>query len=439
MGVENEIIKGLYSNSDYMDRTRLYAQDQDFFKFFIMYQLYEVSILRVLSEKFGKIPTEQITDFELKYPEMEELPYEFSPQAQSTDDDTNKTSKIKLTNDDANALHEYHILAVKADGSTDSTSIYVNSDGSAMSTTLSSTTPLIETVMVIDIDKPNSAGLGYTYVTVQRSYPNDNPTATLLPIKTNHKLTIVNNIAAEDSLPFPPSTKNYDFGFNYVQTTRESYGISSHVQSGIKTFLDKDQLDINLEMASLRVLREIETAIIMGRRSKKKVSNNKMLYQVGGLNEFIPPTNLINYNGVVTPQGMNDLIKQVGDKVGSTVTEMWIFGGTTFINTVNKAFDGKVNQIPYNEQQSIKYGLKVQEFVNHATNMRVYLAPAPIMNLCGMHNEAFMLNLSDKYKCFQIGEKEPLEDRPKDGKSLSPEGQYSTLRELYNFKIYGVL
>lgn len=430
-GTDNQVIGSrLYGNDDYQTRLRKYAQDEEVFKFFALYQKYDLSVLRVLSEKFGRVPSDQITDFEVKYPEASELEYEFTPNAASTDDDVAKRSLVPIANDLASSLHENHILMVKSNGAVGSTGLYTNATGTALTTTLSATTPIQETCLVETVGQPDSGGAGYTNVTLKRMYPNDAPTAALIQIATTMKLVIVNNISPEDGLHYPPSTKNSDYEYNYIQTTRESYGISSHVKSGIKTFLDKDQLDINLEICSARVMREVETAIIMGRRSKKRRSG-KMLYQTGGIAEFIPAANLLNFGAIITPINFRNLVRRIGDTVGSTIQEMWLFGGTEMITKLDNAFEGKVVFSPA-EAESIKYQIKVREFTEHATNMRLFIAAAPILNVLGMANEALVLNLSDKYRPFQLAEKEPMSNKPEDGGTLSEKSQYSTLRELYS-------
>lgn len=422
MGADNEIIGGrLYSGGDYQDRLRKYAQDEDQFKFFALYKLYELSILRVISEKFGRVERSQITDFEVKYPEMEELEYQFTPAANSTDDIPNRRSLVPLANDLASSLHENMILMING--------LYADATSANTSPNMSGTCPLPETCRVISVGNTDSGGLGFTNITLKRLHPTDAPAALPLPITTTMSLILVNNVAREDSLPYPPSTKNSDFEYNYIQTTRESYGISSHVKSGIKTFLDKDQLDINLEMCSGRVMREIETAILMGRRSKKR-ELGKMLYETGGILEFVPPANYINVNAIMTTTVFKNIIKRIADEVGSTISEMWMFCGSTFLTKLDLAFEGRVIYSP-SDAESIKYAIKVKEFHDHAGNMRFFIAPAPILNMLGMANEAIVLNLSDKYRPFQIAEKEPMSDRPEDKESLSPDGQYSTWRELY--------
>jgi hypothetical protein len=432
-GAFGEIIGGQsYSENDLVERLRLYAQNEKNFQFLSLYEYNTVSILRVLSEKFGTVPSGEVTDFEFKYPEMNELPYEFTPHATSTDENTTHKSLISIIDDEASSLNVGMILSViPAPGKTAGS--FVNKDRTAVATD-KKTTALCqnEQLYVESIGASGSASTGYTNITVRRYYPTDDLSGitTCTPITVDMRLVITNVIAAEDSHYNTPSTINSEQLSNVIQTSRLSYGVSSHIKSGIKTFLNQEPLDLAYQMCQTRYGKVIERGILSAEKMKKRV-NGKMLYQTGGILEFIPDENVISFNKIIQPKNLLWLIHDIADAVGSTVDEMWMFGGTTYATALATAFDGKA-QWTKNEAESVKYRLQVSELIDTGRNMKLKFVAAPILNELGMGGEAIVLNLTDRYKCFQIAEKEPLKDLPEGKESYTEESQRSVTRELYS-------
>lgn len=426
---ENKIISPeFFSNRDYLETMRVYQRNGEVFKFMSLYEKDSLSILRVISEKFGTV-RDGVNDFEFKTRQDYEAPMRFDIEDTSTDDDTRKVSIIKVSNDTAASLHTNHVLkVVPKQNDTSAESIYVDSTGTNASTTLSATTNLGETCRVLGIEPENSAGTGYTYVTLKRYFPNDNATATVIPMTTHMQLLIVNNLRVEDGLPNPPINKNIEIDWNFIQTSSESFGVSSHVKSGIDTFGDMKPLERAYLIAQSKLMRTIEYAIIEGRRSRKEIKG-KREYQTGGYLEFIPTDNYIDYNntfGVLTPDSLRECVSEIADRGGSNVSEYWWFCGKDFLLKVDEAYEDKV-QYTKSEAESLRYELKVKEFMDHATNTRMLFVPAKVLDNLGYSNEAHILNLSPKYKCFQIAEKEPFTEKI----GLEAKGQYSEWHEIY--------
>lgn len=429
-GDASEIIGGrMFANQDYMERLRKYGEGGKVFNFMTMFEKDELSVLRVISEKFGVAGSADIKDFKLITNQDYELPMRFNVEATSSDVANNYTSIVKMTNDNASALHTNHIVKIVAKENTQgATGVYMNAAGTAVSTSMSSTTPLGETARVLKIDSEDSAGAGYTNVTLRRFYPVDAPTATIQPITANMQLLIVNNVRIENGMPNPPVNKNIEGDFNYIQTSSESFGVSSHVKSGIQTYLNMDPLERGYQIAQNRLMRTVENAIIEGRRSVKK-KNNMTEYQTGGVMEFIPTANYIDVGttyGVTTPDNMRALVSDIANRVGSTVSELYWFCSKDFLLKLDNTYENKVVWQKA-EAESIRYELKVKEFLDHSTNTRMIFVPARVLDILGYSNEALVLNLTDKYQCFQVAEKEAFTEKT----GLEPNGQYSDMRELY--------
>jgi hypothetical protein len=419
IGGEGAIAGGrLYSEQDIQTRLHKYAQDKKSFQFMVLYERDSVSILKVISEKFGTVPSGEVTDFEFRYPEMDELPYEFVPHASQSD--SPGYQHLSIDNDYASALHRAHHLIIRG--------IYMAPGGGTTDVVRTTTCFIPETVRILDIGLPDSAATGYTDVLVRRLWPYDAPGGAVRQITTAMTLVLSNSTSAEDALPNPAVSMNTTYQYNVIETTRESYGISEHIKSGIETFLLDKPLDIALRLTQIRYAKMIERAIIAGVRAKKKVGA-KMEYSTGGILEFIPAANVISFPKIIQPKNFVWLVKDLFDSAGTE--ELWLFGGTNYVTALANAFDNKLG-FHMDEAMSLKYALKVFSFEAVGRPGVLYIAGAPVLNQLGFSNEALVLNLEEKYKCFLIAEKEPLSDRPEGEETLSPKGQYSTYRELYS-------
>jgi hypothetical protein len=419
-GSDNSPVGGhLYSEYDIQTRLRKYAQDKKAFQFLVLYEKDATTILKVISEKFGTVPPSDVTDFIFRYPEMSELPYEFTPHASNS----SPYNQVSLANDVASSLHSNHHLGVKG--------LYTKIDGTTdESTTRTATYPLMEQARVLDVGLPDSAGAGYTYVKVRRMWPFDSP-GTVSQITTAMTLILVNNTSREDGLPNPAVSMNSSYEWNTIETTRESYGVSEHIRSGIETFLLEKPLDTALRLCQIRYAKTVERAILTGMRANKKVGQ-KTEYETGGILEFIAAnasTNMISFNKIIQPKNFNWLVKDLFDAVGCE--ELWLFGGTNYVTALANAYENKVN-FSKAEAESLKYAMKVFSLEAVGRPGKLFIAGAPVLNQIGMANEAIVLNLEDKWRCYQIAEKEPLSDRPEGDETLSPKGQYSDYRELYS-------
>jgi len=436
---ENQIIKGMYDLANVQDRLRIYAQNKDFFRFWVLRQLNTITLLKVISEKFGSVPAADITDWEVRYPEFNELEYQLNVVEDSNVTDASNT-KLKVTNELGGLLNtstRLHVdgiycKVVVADANTDmSTSMNVAS-GIAIP----------EELRVINVGAEDSGGVGNRIITVRRAHPADTYANTAPAITTAMTLTVSNLVARANDFPKPPVNKNSDFLDNYVQITRMSYGIGEHMAQGggIETYLAKGNgyLNISYQLAETFMLKAMERAIILSRKSKKKVDND-LEYEVGGVLEGIPitPDNYIDMGGKVpTVQRINNIVRRQADFSG--VKEMWWFSGTHYSEQLANAYENK--SIYYtNAELSVNYRMKIMTLESVGRDMVVHHVTAPILNELGMANEVLCLNLTEynynqknKFGNWQIAHKIPFNDQPDDAKSYkSNEGYKGKWRELY--------
>lgn len=461
-GTDSAVYRGFYDTPMIQDRLRKYAQDGELFRYFALRQVNPLSILTVISEKLGTVPAQMLTDWRFRYQEFDELPYRYKLTAASVQPVSGSLfDYIKVTNNFAAGLNTNHRLAVD----TVFTAAAVTAHTHA-STTFSTTHYLPEGQKVISFGEPdaafegNTGASGYTWVKIKRCHGVSVAVTGQLPaIPINSYITIVNSVAKTNQRPNAPVSQNGKYLENCIQITRESYGVGEHLTQGggIKTFLMENgdaQLDLNFTLNETRLMKTIERAVLMGKKSMVE-SGNESEYETGGIIEFIPAANYINAGGVLNVSKVNDIVATALDTSG--VRELYMFGGSTFTKNLAAAYENK-RGFGENTQLSVQYGLKVNSIEGTGRDGIVHYVNAPILGELGMDSQALILNLTEynygekgKYGCFQIGEKVPMKDLPEDSDSYEKNaGFMGTWRELYyafglvrrlaetQFRVYGI-
>jgi len=439
MNADGQTIKGLYDLSNVQDRLRIYAQNKEFFRFWALRQINTITLLKVISEKFGSVPASDITDWEFRYPEFDELDYQFVLSEASNSTDATNT-KFKVTNDVGTLLNTSTRLHV--DGIWCKFTVSNASNDMATAMNIANGIVLPEEVRVITIGNEDSGGTGFRIITVRRAHPADTYANTAPAITTAMTLTVSNLVARANDFPKPPINKNSDFLENYIQITRMSYGLGEHMVQGggIETYLAKgtEYLNISYQLAETFLMKAMERAILTARKSKKKVSGD-LEYETGGVLETIYP-DTDHYQDlagkVPTVQRINNLVRRQADISG--VKEMWWFSGTHFSEQLANAYENKSTYYT-NAQLSVNYRMKIMTLESVGRDMVVHHVTAPILNELGMQNEVLALNLSEynynqknRFGNWQIAHKVPFNDQPDDAKSYkSNEGFKGKWRELY--------
>lgn len=448
-GSDSTIYRGFYDSQYIQDRLRLYAQNEEIFRLIALRQVNPLSILTIISEKFGTVPANMLSDWEFNYQEFDELPYNFTMQAASTQPVSGSLiDYVKLTNNAASGLNPSHRLMSSSTYTAGTVTAYTH-----VSTTFNaSTAPYNEILRVLQVGQPdssldgNAAATGYTWVKVKRAHPASTITGQLVAIPTATVLTLVNSVAKTNSRPNPPIAANGKVLSNVIQITRESYGVGEHLTQGggIKTLLMNDgaaQLGMNYELVNTRLMKTIERSLLVAKKSKV-VTGNESEYETGGVLEFIPSSNYLNVNGIYTVATINKIISQALDTSG--VRELWMFGGSTHTKALASAFENK-RGFGQSTEMSVKYGLNVSEITGTGRDGIVYYVNAPVLSEIGMDDQALMLNLTEynygeksKYGCFQIAEKVPLADLPEKADSYEENSGFrGQWRELYT--AYGLV
>lgn len=463
-GQDNAIYRGFYDSPHIQERLRLYAQESKVFQLLALRQVNPLSILTVISEKFGTVGADMVTDWVFRYQEFDELPYSTTVNGNSTPTANSLIDYIKVPNNFASSLNLNHRLLSL--GTFTAVDLSGGASSSNVTTTFSPSTPLYEELKILGIGDPDSgydgkAGeTGYTWLKIKRAFPAMGCSGTLPAIANGTGLRLVNSVARTNQRPNPPVGANGKYLENVIQITRESYGVGEHMAQGggIKTLLMNDgnaMLDLNYQLCELRFMKTIERAILTGRKSMVTVGNESE-YETGGILEFIPQSNYINVNGVYNISKINDVVAQALDKSG--VRELWWFGGSTHTKALAAAFENK-RGFGENTELSVRYSLKVYSIEGTGRDGIIHYVNAPILSEIGMDDQSIILNLTEynygeksKYGAFQIAEKVPVKDEPSDADSYeSNTGFKGKWRELYyawglirrlpetHFRVYGVI
>ena len=461
-GSDSTVYRGFYDTPMIQDRLRTYAQEGELFKYFALRQVNPLSILTVISEKLGTVPANMLTDWRFRYQEFDELLYSYTLDAASARPASGALiDYLKVSNNFGASLNTNHRLMSAGTWTTATPTAHTHVSATAFTTTYAYN----EIVKVLAIGEADSAyegnagATGYTWVKIKRCHPIASITGQMVAIPTATKMTIVNSVAKTNQRPNPPITANGKYLENVIQITRESYGIGEHLAQGggIKTFLmanGEAQLDLNFSLNETRLMKTIEKAILMGKRTAIE-SGNESEYETGGIVEFIPSANYINMGGVPNVSKINDVVSTALDTSG--VRELFMFGGSTFTKSLASAYENK-RGFGENTELSVKYGLKVSEITGTGRDGIIYYANAPIMSELGMDSQALILNLTEynygekgKYGAFQIGEKVPMSDLPEGAASYEENAGFKGIwREMYyafglvrrlaetHFRVYGI-
>jgi hypothetical protein len=431
-----QIIAGLYDLGNIQDRLRKYAQDKDVFRFIMLRQNTPISLIRVISEKFGAIPSGKATDWEFKYNEMDELPYMFKLNA----DTINDNNVIVVSNNIGVTLLESTRMQV--DGLF--CKLNVGNVDTDTSTEQAGAFILPEQIIVLKNYGTDSGGEGLTNILVKRLHPSASYTGTPKVIKKEYKITVTNIVVPANVGYQPVVSKNAVPLSNLIQITRKSYGIGEQLSSGIvETYLSSGNefLNNSYVLAEKYVSTVMEHAILTNRKSKRTVNGNPE-NETGGILEFVK--HWMDMEGkIVTPQGLNELLRYIADLL--SVSELWWFTGTELSQGIADAFDERVSYTT-NEVESMKYKVLVKELETTGRSLKVYHVTAPVLNNIGMSNAGIFLNLTEynwneknKLGAFQIcqllsGEGKGFVDLPDDKDSYGKDdGNRGVVRELVGY------
>ena len=376
---EGATLTGAYGLGNIPAALLKYDKDKDYAGM-IVYIQREIAALTYLVRE--KMPRVQVTSHEPTLPEVTERSYKFNLySAGPAGSSTVMTQTWVFADDDAKNFQKNDFLTV--DG------VYFNGTAT-WTTTFSATSGDKEQVRILDVGAASSGGTGYTNVTVSRGWSGTGA-GTPTQVQTTMNLILSTSAAGEGSRSRKSIGKNMVTDSNYVQLFREPYEATDFEMDEDLFYKERPE-QVNANLASLFLLKKIEFSFWMNRKNKvQDTTTGKLLYTTGGVIPFIPKdaTHQINYGGVVTAPGFNNLVKTLMLLGGSE--EKWFFCGYSLANAISNAFD---NKIELNQPLSEKYSLRIKSIESSVGGV-VHILPSFALTELGYDSEGFCLDLGN--------------------------------------------
>jgi hypothetical protein len=202
-------------------------------------------------------------------------------------------------------------------------------------------------------------------------------------------MTLIGSSYAEGTGAPKAVSRNPVKFFNYTQIFKNTYELSGTADK--TTFRTGDPWSNDKKRKAYDHSRDIELAILFGRRSETTGDNGKPKRTFGGLRTFIPASNTKIYTAAVTSdQFLTDLAPVFDFNTGAGDTRV-MFCGSTFALELGKIMNS-ITQVRINSTERVKvYGIDFQEML--VPQGRVMLKTHPLMSRHPVYTKsAFVLD-----------------------------------------------
>ena len=281
-----------------------------------------------------------------------------------------------------------------------------------------------EQIMVTSVGAPDSAGTGYTTVTVERcffgSYDRNTvhgivggamipteikygPTTGILGqitrdgnannvmFKTGDILLHAGNAFYEGTNAPEGIWKNPEVDQNFTQELK--YAVSYTAESEIiKQWLSDKPIEIHRWLMTKRMMRDYEYMTIFGRSGKHRRADGKEIYTMGGVLEYIlkDRDHVLKYkNSVLNWPGLLHFGQEIF-KVGGSATRD-VFTGWS-LQTRLRAMFYESGLLRYNKEESKKFNIEVYSL--QVCGGELNIIPSQIMEECGYGMRGIALDLT---------------------------------------------
>lgn len=374
---EGATIGGAYGLGNVPSALLKYDKDKDYAGMIVYIQREIAALTYLIREKLPRVP---VSSHEPTLPEVTERSYKFNLSSSSPAGSSGvMTQTWVFADDDAKNFQKNDFFTV--DG--------VFFDGTATwTTTFAAASGDKEQVRILDVGTAGSGGGSTTNVTVQRGWSGTG-SGTPTQVTTTMNLVLSSSAAGEGSRSRKSIGKNMVTDSNYVQLFREPYEATDFEMDEDLFYKERPE-QVNANLASLLLLKKMEFSFWINRKNKvQDTTTGKLLYTTGGVIPFIPKdaNHQINYGGVVTAPGFNNLVKTLMLLGGSE--EKWFFCGYSLANAISNAFD---NKIELNQPLSERYMLRIKT-IESSVGGAVHILPSFALTELGYDSEAFCLDL----------------------------------------------
>lgn len=184
--------------------------------------------------------------------------------------------------------------------------------------------------------------------------------------------------------------KNPISDINFTQLYK--YAVEKTLESDIPALFIKERpFDINKWMVTLRVNRDREYSNLLGRKGVEHGPDNKEIYLMGGVREFIPKDAdhyIVYPSADLTWTGLLDLSVPLLELCNSG--EMWGITGPTLDIALRKSFWN--SNLFYNKEESAKFYMEVKTIM--LAGIKINLLVSQIWEEAGFGNELTLLDMS---------------------------------------------
>lgn len=200
-------------------------------------------------------------------------------------------------------------------------------------------------------------------------------------------MTLMGSAYAEGTDAPPAVSRNPIKYFNYTQIFKNTYELSKTADK--TTYRTGDAWSNDKKRKTFDHSRDIEWAMLYGRRFEGTGDNGKPKRYMGGLRQFIPSSRTTIYGAAVTVSTFLDAIYKVFDYDTAAGDERIAFCGNLALNSLNKIIQADANtDIQYDGVFEV-YGMNFRRFITPQGS--IYLKTHPLLNIHDKYSRSMFI------------------------------------------------
>jgi hypothetical protein len=376
---EGATFAGAYGLVNVPDALWKYDKDKDYAGFLLYTQRGNAQFTYLLREAMAK---QKVDSHEPVLPAVSELEWKFYCSGNSARSSAALQDIFKFADADAVQLQKDDMFI--------NTVLFYN--GSAYTATESSTNSDPEQIRIMTVGSAGSGGGTDTLVTVRRGWGYSIP-ATPTQVTSAMALMRALPVSGEGSRSRIAISKNITTETTYVQLFRMAYEATDFEMDEDLEYGEEvrpEQVNANLALGLLA--KEMEISFWVNKEAKVvDPATGRLLYTTGGIMPYIPKdsTHRINYNGVLTIPGMNNLLTTISKNGGSA--ERWAFCGLQFHTALCNVFESKIRLMDGSIEN---WGMKIHQF-DGSSGITLNLLPSYMLTELGKDWSMYILDFGD--------------------------------------------
>lgn len=211
--------------------------------------------------------------------------------------------------------------------------------------------------------------------------------STAATISDDSWLTLMGSAYAEGTDAPQAVSRNPIKYYNYTQIFKNTYELSKTADK--TTYRTGDLWSNDKKRKTFDHSRDIEWALLYGRRHETTGSNGKPKRYMGGLRSFIPDSRTTIYGSPVTVSTFLDAIYRVFDYDTGAGDERIAFCGNLALNSLNKVIQADSNtDIQYDGVFEV-YGMNFRRFITPQGS--IFLKTHPLLNVHDKYSRSMFI------------------------------------------------